>query len=143
MNIGPVSSIVLDTTYCNRPVRIVRGGTSGTYFLFALTNAEEVSEYAALMTIPTAKRRSAIGKMGMIMAASLYITFGCTGAKKLGPYTSILKSAIANSENTATSLRSLKQLRPLTFMLLRLFGGITLAMSGIFDDVIAFFKWRH
>ena len=81
LNIGPVSSVLLDTTYCNRLVRIGRGGTSGTCFLFASTNAEEASEYTALMTIPTVKRRSAIGKMGMIMAASLFITFGCAGAE--------------------------------------------------------------
>ena len=112
LNIGPVSSAVMDTTYCDSLVRIGRGGTSGTCFLFALTNAEEASEYAALMTIPTVKRRSAIGKLGMILAASLYITFGCTGAEKLGPYASILKNKISNSGITAASLRSLKQSRP-------------------------------
>ncbi len=138
LNIGPVSSVVLDTTYCDRLVRIGRGGTSGTGFLFVSTNAEEESEYAALMSIPTAKRRSAIGKMGMIMAASLYITFGCAGAEKLGPYASILKSAIANSENTATSSRSLKRLRLLMFMALHIFGGITSAMSGILVMLLLF-----
>ena len=77
-NIGPVTSVVLDTTYCERLVRIDRGCTSGTCFLFVSTIADKVSEYAALMTVSTAnKRRSAIGKMGMIMAASLHITFGC------------------------------------------------------------------
>jgi hypothetical protein len=51
--------------------------------LFASTNAEEASEYAALMTILTAKRRSAIGKIGIIMAGSLHITCGCARAEKL------------------------------------------------------------
>ena len=138
LNIGPVSSVVLDTTYCDRLVRIGRGGTSGTCFLFASTNAEEASEYAALMTIPTVQRRSAIGKMGMIMAASLYITFGCAGAEKLVPYASMLKSAIANSEITAATLRFRKRSRPLTFMALRIFGGITSAMSGILMMVLLF-----
>ena len=131
-------SVVLDTTYCNRLVRIGRGGTSGTCFLFASTNAEEASEYAALMTIPTVKRRSAIGKMGMIMAASLFITFGCAGAEKLGPYASMLKSAIANSEITAATLRFRKRSRSLTFMALRIFGGITSAMSGILMMLLLF-----
>ncbi len=133
-----MSSVVLDTTYCDRLVRIGRGGTSGTCFLFASTNAKEASEYAALMTIPTVKRRSAIGKMGMIMAASLYITFGCAGAEKLVPYASMLKSAIANSEITAATLRFRKRSRPLTFMALRIFGGITSAMSGILMMVLLF-----
>ena len=73
--------------------------------MFASTNAEEESEYAALMTIPTVTKRIAIGKIGMIMAAGLFITFGCAGAEKLGPYASMLKSAIANSESTAATLR--------------------------------------
>ena len=132
------SRVVMNTTYCDSLVRIGRGGTSGTCFLFALTNAEEASEYAALMTIPTVKRRSAIGKLGMILAASLYITFGCTGAEKLGPYTSILNNEITNSGITAASLRSLKQSRTLTFMALRIFGGITLAMLVILMMLLFF-----
>ncbi len=79
-----MSSVVLDTTYCDRLVRIGRGGTSGTCLLFTSTNAEEASEYAALMTIATVTRRIVIGKIGMIMAASLFITFGCAGAEKTG-----------------------------------------------------------
>jgi hypothetical protein len=43
-NIGPVTSVVLDTTYCDRLVRIDRGCTSGTCFLFASTIADEVSD---------------------------------------------------------------------------------------------------
>jgi hypothetical protein len=99
--------------------------------LFAPTNAEEASEYAALMTILTVKRRSAIGKMGMIMAA-------CAGAEKLVPYASLLKNAIANSEITAATLRFRKRSRPLTFMALRIFGGITSAMSGILMMLLLF-----
>ena len=137
-----MSSVLLDTTYCNRLVRIGRGGTSGTCFLFASTNAEEASEYAALMTIPTVKRRSAIGKMGMIMAASLFITFGCAGAEKLVPYASMLKSAIANSEITAATLRFRKRSRPLTYGTAYIWRYY-ISHVGDFDDVIAFFKWWH
>jgi hypothetical protein len=130
LKVGPASSVVLDTTYCDGLVRIGRGGTSGTCFLFVSTNVEEAFEYSELMKLP-AKKRSAIGKLGMIMAASLYITFGCAGAEKLGLCASILKNAIANSQITVTSLRFLKRLAPLTFMLLRIVGGITSVMSGI------------
>ncbi|KAL3767297.1 hypothetical protein ACHAW5_001702 [Stephanodiscus triporus] len=82
------------------------------------------------MKLPS-KKRSAIGKLGMIMAASLYITFGCAGAENLGLCASMLKSSIANSQITVNSLRFLKRLAPLTFMLLRIVGGITSVMSGI------------
>jgi hypothetical protein len=106
------------------------------------TNAKEASEYAALMTIPTVKRRSAIGKMGMIMAASLYITFGCAGAEKLVPYASMLKSAIANSEITAATLRFRKRSRPLTYGTAYIWRYYISHVRD-FDDGIAFFKWRH
>ncbi|KAL3767296.1 hypothetical protein ACHAW5_001701 [Stephanodiscus triporus] len=69
LKVGPASSVVLDTTYCDGLVRIGRGGTSGTCFLFVSTNEEEAFEYSELMKLPS-KKRSAIGKLGMIMAAS-------------------------------------------------------------------------
>ena len=50
----------------------------------------------------------------------------------------MLKSAIANSEITAATLRFRKRLRSLTFMALRIFGGITSAMSGILMMLLFF-----
>ena len=41
LQLGPSSSVVTNTTYSDSKIRIGRGGTSGSYFLFVTTNKEE------------------------------------------------------------------------------------------------------
>ena len=94
LQIGPSSSVVLDTTYCDSKIRIGRGGTSGSYFLFVTTNTEEASEYKALMDLRTRTKRT-IGKLAMLASVSLYSTlFGFAKVNKLGPSTTIMKTAL-------------------------------------------------
>lgn len=40
LNLGPRSSVVLDTTYCDDIVRVGKGGTSGTKFVFRRLSAD-------------------------------------------------------------------------------------------------------
>ena len=94
LQIGPSSSVVLDTTYCDSKIRIGRGGTSGSYFLFVTTNKEEASEYKALMDLRTRTKRT-IGKLAMLASASLYSTlFGFASVNKLIPSTTVMHTAM-------------------------------------------------
>lgn len=94
VQIGPSSSVILDTTYCDSKIRIGRGGTSGSYFLFETTNKEEASEYKALMEIHTRTKRT-IAKLAMLVSVSLYSTlFGFAKVNKLGPSTTMMNTAL-------------------------------------------------
>ena len=94
LQIGTSSSVVSDTTYCDSKIRIGRGGTSGSYFLFVTTNKEEASEYKALMDLRTRTKRT-IGKLAMLASASLYSTlFGFASVNKLIPSTTVMHTAM-------------------------------------------------
>jgi hypothetical protein len=80
----------LDTTYCDSKIRIGRGGTSGSYFLFVATNKEEASEYKSLMDLRT-RTKGTITKLATLASVSLYTTlFGFARVKKLIPSTTIM-----------------------------------------------------
>jgi hypothetical protein len=74
LQLGPSSSVVSNTTYdSDSKIKIGRGGTSGSYFLFVTTNIEEANEYRSLMDLHTRTKRT-IGKLEMLVSASLYTT---------------------------------------------------------------------
>ena len=75
LQLGPVSSVILDTTYYDKEVRIGMGGTSGTRFVFASTNKEEANEYQALLKIPYVKKYKVATMLGLLLAASLNVAF--------------------------------------------------------------------
>jgi hypothetical protein len=94
LQLGPSSSVVLDTTYCDSKIRIGRGGTSGSYFLFVATNEEEASEYKSLMDLRT-RTKGTIAKLATLASVSLYTTlFGFARVKKLIPSTTIMRTVM-------------------------------------------------
>lgn len=133
LQIGPNSSVVLDTTYYDKLVRIGMGGTSGTRFVFTSTAVEEAKEYEALLKIPYAKKRKVIGSLVGIMAASLYVALGrsSVGLNKLGLYASKAARVIANAKLTASALSFVKSTRPLIITGMRIVAGMTSVLSGI------------
>jgi hypothetical protein len=76
LQLGPVSNVVLDTTYYDKALRIGMGGTSGTRFVFARTNDEEAMEYKALLDMPLTNKLKIMSQLGVIMALSLYVASG-------------------------------------------------------------------
>jgi hypothetical protein len=75
LQLGPASSVILDTTYFDIAVRIGMGGTSGTRFVFASTDKDEADEYEALLKLPYVKKYKIVGILGLILAASLNVAF--------------------------------------------------------------------
>lgn len=67
LQLGPTSSVVLDTTYSDSNLRIGMGGTSGTRFVFARTNDQEAKEYEMLLGLPLVKKVGALCRMGLLM----------------------------------------------------------------------------
>lgn len=142
--VGPSSSVVLDTTYCDEHVRIGRGGRSGTCFVFATTSstteAEErggALEYDELMKLPV-KKWSPICKLGMVLAASLYVALGCgAGFDRL--VSPCHCARIADSRIYAVTSRFIHaRLIALFGIALRVVGGITSVVSGIILSLLLF-----
>ena len=83
LQLGPLSDVVLDTSFVDETVRIGVGGTSGTRFIFTRTkDDDEAVEYDALLQQPPAKKPKLLGTMASIILASSYIAFG-SGLKRL------------------------------------------------------------
>lgn len=79
LQVGPLSDVILDTSFNDQFVRIGVGGTSGTRFIFKRTatdEEEEAKEYEALLKQPPAKKPKLLGVMSSILLASFYIAFG-------------------------------------------------------------------
>jgi hypothetical protein len=94
LQVGPSSSVVLDTTYCDSKIRIGRGGTSGSYFLFVTTNKEEANEYKVLMEMRTRMKRTIV-KLAMLATASLYTAlFGFARVDRWGTFTAKMNIAM-------------------------------------------------
>lgn len=140
LKLGPVSSVILDTTFYDKMVRVGMGGTSGTRFVFTATTVEEAREYEALLSQPSSGNKvKVLTRLGGIMAASLYVAFGSrAGAGKLGVYASKLASAIANAKITAAALGLVGKWKPWIVNGMRTIAGITSVISGIAMALILF-----
>jgi len=72
INVGPKTSVVLDTPYVDDKVRIGLGGRSGTRFIFRRCDDVEANEFRALLSRqPWSRRKTLIGLLG-VAAASIY-----------------------------------------------------------------------
>jgi hypothetical protein len=65
IHVGPKTSVLLDTTYCDNRVRIGMGGTSGTRFVFARSQSKGAEEYKALLQREPIARAKALIGMGV------------------------------------------------------------------------------
>ena len=68
LQIGPKSSVVLDTTYCDEQVRIGMGGNSGSRFVFTATDSLEAKEYGSLLKLPYVKKWKLLAQLGTVLA---------------------------------------------------------------------------
>merc|ERR1712086_657640 len=133
LKLGPISSVILDTTFYDKMVRVGMGGTSGTRFVFTATTVEEAREYEALLSQPTSgNKKKVLTRLSGVMAASLYVAFGSrAGAGKFGLYASKLASVIANVRITATALGLVEIWKPWLAIGTRTIAGMTSVISGI------------
>ena len=73
LQLGPVSNVVLDTTYYDEALRIGMGGTSGTRFVFVRTRDEEATEFKSLLKLPLARRGKVMRRLGVLSMMSFLV----------------------------------------------------------------------
>jgi hypothetical protein len=88
INIGPKSSVLLDTTYVDKDkVRIGMGGTSGTLFVFKRCDKDdsEANEFRALLARKPMKKSKVLSGLAAVAGVGVYSTVvGRLGAKIAG-----------------------------------------------------------
>jgi hypothetical protein len=134
LQLGPISDVVLDTSFNDEFVRIGVGGTSGTRFIFTRTADDEAKEYEALLQQPPAKKPKLLGIMTSILLASFYIAFG-----------NVIKLAAALSPPFLTKSTHFSQVATLLSFakmsiggLIRMIAGATGLVAGLGALLIAF-----
>ncbi|GKY92052.1 hypothetical protein MPSEU_000176700 [Mayamaea pseudoterrestris] len=75
LSVGPKTSVLLDSTFCNDELRIGMGGTSGTRFVFQRVdqdaNAMEASDYEALLAHRPVSKRKSLSVLGVIVMSGI------------------------------------------------------------------------
>ena len=129
LQLGPISDVVLDTSFNDDSVRIGMGGTSGTRFIFTRTadDDNEALEYKALLQQPPAKKPKLLGMMTSVLLASFYIAFG-----------NGMKIAIAISPSFITKSTVFSAVKMPVGGLIRIIAGATGLLAGIGTLLIAF-----
>lgn len=129
LQLGPLSDVVLDTSFNDEFVRIGMGGTSGTRFIFTRTSDDddEALEYKALLQQPPAKKPKLLGMMTSILLASFYISFG-----------NGMKIATAISPSFVTKSTVLSAMKMPIGGLIRIIAGATGLLAGLGALLIAF-----
>jgi hypothetical protein len=69
LTLGPVSSVFLDTTYCDNRVRIGKG-SKGSLFVFTRSKAPEANEWKDMMQIQPVGKRQLLAAFGILAGAS-------------------------------------------------------------------------
>ena len=85
ISVGPKSSVILDTTYADDRLRIGKGGTSGTRFVFCRSNDNDANEYQALLQqtpVPKTKALRVLSLLALLGANAM--TKRSVGLKVLG-----------------------------------------------------------
>jgi hypothetical protein len=74
INVGPKTSVLLDSTYVDDNLRIGMGGTSGTRFVFARCPDDdlEANEFRALLERKPAQKGKALIVLGAIASTGIY-----------------------------------------------------------------------
>ena len=97
INVGPRTSVVLDTTFDDDQVRIGMGGRSGSRFIFRRCNANdsEANEFRALLARKPWSRRKALSTLFAIGAASSYGAVARRSFRLLGFTSTVVTLLIA------------------------------------------------
>jgi len=93
LQLGPTSSVVLDTTYVDNTIRIGKGGSSGTRFVFTkCLDRQEPEEFRTLLSIPKPIQKFKIlSILGSIIVGTGLVSFK-KGFRILGGFLTILAS---------------------------------------------------
>lgn len=69
LNLGPRSSVVLDTTYCDDKIRVGKGGTSGTKFVFRRLRSDDEgpNEWRPLLARQPLRKSKALIVLGSVL----------------------------------------------------------------------------
>jgi hypothetical protein len=99
--IGPKSSVVLDTTYLDESIRIGKGGTSGTRFVFTRCvedhDVAEAQEFKTLLAIKPSGKSKILSTLMVVAAGSTFMSFRFGGfllSKLIARFFSIVSSAL-------------------------------------------------
>jgi hypothetical protein len=78
IHVGPSTSVLLDTTYCDDKVRIGMGGTSGTRFVFVRCADDDVeaNEFRGLLDRKPMQKKKALVVLGTTALTGLYVAIG-------------------------------------------------------------------
>ncbi|EJK60028.1 hypothetical protein THAOC_19688 [Thalassiosira oceanica] len=128
IRLGPESSVVLDTTYCDDCVRIGMGGTSGTRFVFTRTEDETATEFESLLSLRTVPRWKLLRNTGLALSASMYAATGFVGFDRLKAF---IVYALRCTSNTRLFGSGLK-------VGLRTIGVLMSILSGMAFAIVAF-----
>ena len=100
LSVGPPSSVLLDTTYCDEAIRVGKGGTSGTKFVFRRVvgkDAEEpggmANEWRPLLERRPLRRSKALLVLGSILGWGIQMA-ARDGARLIGLSVSALSSLL-------------------------------------------------
>jgi len=95
LNVGPISDVVLDTTYCDGQIRVGKGGNSGTNFLFkrCKTYDKEANEWKVLLERSPMRKWKALGVLGTVAGVGFQYAFKAKGLP--GTLFGIISSALA------------------------------------------------
>jgi len=145
LQIGPRSSVVLDTTYCDEQVRIGMGGTSGSRFVFTATDSLEAKEYTSLLKLPYVKKWKLLAQLGFCLAVSLWYIFGSNAVgdmirdNLISPLS--LKAGIKFSRRMTRRMKSLAPLAAIMSsypVVMKILASLTSVLSGIGLLLISF-----
>lgn len=78
IHVGPSTSVLLDTTYCDDKVRLGMGGTSGTRFVFVRCPDDDVeaNEFRGLLERKPVQKKKALVFLGTSALTGLYGAIG-------------------------------------------------------------------
>ena len=128
IRLGPESSVVLDTTYCDEYVRIGMGGTSGTRFVFTRTEDATATEYESLLSLGTVPRWKLLRNTGLALSASMYAAMGFVGFDRLKAFTIYALRCTSNTRLFGPCLK----------VGLRTVGVLMSILSGMAFTIVAF-----
>lgn len=74
INVGPKTSVLLDTLYCDNILRLGMGGTSGSRFVFRRCpdEDEEANEFRSLLARPPMKKQTSLLLLGSIASLGVF-----------------------------------------------------------------------
>lgn len=131
LQFGPKSSVILDTTYFDKLVRIGMGGTSGSRFVFAKTDGEEAKEYEALLRQPSVKKAKVLSRLGSIFALSVYVVLGSAGIDNLAVRLPQLFSIFTGLNASNRMMTAFRGIVPVVSKAIQVLAGITSVFAGL------------